>query len=202
MKITFSAISVFLFLLCIGAPAQQEGISSFSNGSGPGGYVLNGGGFAFSPNVPIAITALGFGGYDLVNWPYRVSIYDSIGNQLATVIVTTNSTFFNQTYYQSISALDLTAGDTYYIGAGEEGNGDVWVGSPTGSGVGGSFAINPDISYLGYAGGVFTGSPTVQGGQSYFLVDENFQFTVVPEPSVLCLSAAGLLGIAWRRRRN
>lgn len=197
MKITFSAISVSLFLLCFTASAQQEAVPSYTLGPIVG-YSTNGAGFAFSPNVSIAVTALGYGGSDLLNYPYQVSLYNSIGNQLATTQVTTGSTLYNQTYYQGITPVDLTAGNTYYIGAVEVGDpsGNEWVGN-----VAGSFSVNSDITYLNGGTDFVSGIPISSVGNN-FLVDENFQFTVVPEPSVLCLGAAGLLGIAWRRRRN
>jgi hypothetical protein len=197
MKITFSAISVSLFLLCVSAPAQQEAVPSFTLAQ-IAGYSTNGAGFAFSPNVSISVTALGYGGSDLLNYPYQVSLYNSLGSQLATAQVTTGSILYNQTYYQGIAPVALTAGDTYFIGAVEVGNpsGNFWLGN-----VAGSFSVNSDITYL-YGGNDFvSGIPTANLGNN-FLADENFQFTVVPEPSVLCLGVAGLLGIAWRRRRN
>jgi hypothetical protein len=184
--------------------SAQEAISSYIIGS-PNvvGYATNGAGFAFSPTASIAVTALGFGGSDLANYPYQVSLYNASGTQLATAQVTTGSSLVNQTYYQGISAVDLTVGATYYLGAVEVGDpfGNYWVGTVVGDGLGGTFTVNPDINYLNSETDFFSGIPTNPQGSSYFFVDENFQFTPVPEPSVLCLSAAGLLGVAWSWRR-
>jgi hypothetical protein len=189
-------------LSCLPASAQ-EAIPSFSGGSVVG-YTTNGAGFAFSPTTSMAVTALGFGGSDLANYPYQVSLYNASGTQLATAQITTGSPFVNQTYYQGISAVDLTAGAIYYLGAVQVGDpsGNFWVGNVVGDGIGGTFTVNPDINYLNGVADFVSGIPTVQDPNVFF-VDENFQFTPVPEPSVLCLGAAGLLGLvwSWRRRR-
>jgi PEP-CTERM motif len=202
MKNIVSAISFSVFLYCLTVSAQQEAVPSFSLGATVG-YAANGAGFAFSPNVSIAVTALGFGGSDLVSFPYQVSLYNSLGSQLATTEVTTGSTLYNQTYYQGITSVNLIAGDTYYIGAVEVGNtnGNVWAGNIVGINAGGSFSVNSDITYSDGVSGFVSGLPTSNLGDN-FPVDENFQFTVVPEPSVLCFSMAGFLGIAWRLRRR
>jgi hypothetical protein len=44
--------------------------------------------------------------------------------------------------------------------------------------------------------------PGILSPMKFFFADENFQFEVVPEPSVLSLAAAGLLGIVYRHRRR
>lgn len=195
---------ISILLLCafvFSASAQQEAVSFYASGDVVG-YALNGAGYAFSPNVPIAITALGFNSADLENSAYQVSLYNSNGVQLASAEITTNSTSSNQTYYQSISSITLTAGDLYYLGAGETNanNYNVWVGGAAGPSVGGSFAVNPDITYLDAEANFISGIPTNSEGSAYFLLDENFQFTPVPEPSGLYLGVVGLLGLArWRR---
>jgi hypothetical protein len=97
----------------------------------------------------------------------------------------------------------LIPGDTYYIGAMAPTEGNNWIGNVSGGMAGGSFSVNPDISYLSATTG-FMSPGTVPGtpvGASYFFVDENFEFTVVPEPSALSLmGVAGLVGVVWRRR--
>jgi hypothetical protein len=202
MKLIHSGFFWGALLYCLTASAQQEAVPSFTLGI-TAAFATNGAGFAFSPNVPVAVTSLGFGGNDLASFPYQVSLYDSLGNQLASRKVTTGSTLYNQTYYESITPVDLTAGNTYYIGAVEVGNpsGNYWVGTQVGPSDGGSFSVDPDITYLNGAGVFVSGLPTFNLGNS-FPVDENFLFTVVPEPSVLCLSVAGLVGFVWRQRRG
>jgi hypothetical protein len=201
-------------LFCLHASPQNEAIPLYTIGGNPTnsnvvGYSEYGAGFSFSPNVSIAVTGLGFGGSDLANSPYTVSLFNATGNLLASVQVTTGSTFYNQTYYQSIPSLDLTAGDTYYLGAEESSGGggplpNYWVGDVTGGSLGGAFSVNPDITYLNselgfMPPGTFPGTPQ---GSSYFFVDENFEFTVVPEPSVFGLLAVGATALLACRRRH
>jgi hypothetical protein len=61
----------------------------------------------------------------------------------------------------------------------------------------GSFSINPDINYQVAAFDFVNGDPQTPLLKQFYFVDENFQFEVLPEPSVLCLGAAGLLGMVW-----
>jgi hypothetical protein len=186
--------------------AQQEAITSWTGGS-PAivGYATNGAGFEFSPVENMTLTALGFGGSDLANYPYQVTLYNASGTVLATAQVTAGSTFYNQTYYQSVSTVSLVAGSDYYLGAVEVGNtgGNFWLGDVIETGVNGAFAANADINYLSYDAGFGPPSniPTA-GPNSDYLIGANFQFTVVPEPSVLCLGLAGVLGLFMTQRRR
>jgi hypothetical protein len=105
----------------------------------------------------------------------------------------------------------LIAGQTYYLGAVGLNNGqNFWLGSAVGSSVGGSYSVNPDITYLNGVTGIVppgTVPGTSQGG--VYLVGANMMFTVTssPEPSTLCLlGGGGLWACAWgmvaaRRRR-
>jgi hypothetical protein len=198
-----SVLFTFTSLLMLQA-SPQEGIPIYTFGNvSVVGYANNGAGFAFSPNVPIAVTALGFGGSDLTSNPYQVTLYNSSGTQLATAHVTTGSPFSNQTYYQGISAVNLTAGATYYLQATEAGNtNSVWVGNVVGVDASGTFSVNSDISYLNSAVNFISGIPTVLNSPGDFFVDENFQFTVVPEPGVLGFLALGgfFFGRRWQSR--
>jgi hypothetical protein len=207
MKIICSFLSVSIVSFCVRIFAQQEAIPSYTiNPGNVVGYAQNGAGFAFSPTVPIAVTALGFSyGNDSSPFdPFQVSLFDASGHQLATAQLTTANSFHNQTYYQGVSAVNLTVGATYYVGAVDVGgtNSGIWFGSVVGAVDGSPFSVNPDISYLSANTG-FMPPGTVPGtaltGQNY-LIGANFEFTVVPEPSVFCLTVAALLGIAWRRR--
>ena len=198
-----SVLFTFSSLLVLRA-TPQEGIPIYTFGNvSVVGYAINGAGFAFSPNVPIAVTALGFGGSDLTVNPYQVTLFNSSGTQLATAQVTTGSPFSNQTYYQSISAVNLTAGATYYLQATEAGTtNSVWLGNVVGVDASGTFSVNSDITYLNSAVNFISGIPTVLNSPGDFYVDANFQFTVVPEPGVLGFLALGGLffGRRWRSR--
>ncbi len=200
-----SALALFVStsLFCFRAFGQQEGIPTFTiSGSPIVGYANNGAGFAFSPLVSLAVTALGFNGSDLAHSSYRVSLFNAVGTQLATAQVSTGSPFYNQTYYQGISAVNLTAGNTYYLGAVEVGGTNlVWAGNVVGAAGGGTFSVNPDITYVsGNTGFMPPGSvPGSAQGQNYF-VGANFEFTVVPEPASVGLLILGAALFALRGR--
>lgn len=161
------------------------------------GFSTNGVGFEFVPQQTIQVTSLGFNGSDLTSSPYLVSLYNASGSLLSSATVTTSSTFFNQTFYQSIAPVTLLAGSTNYIGAGEVLD-NFWFGNSVGSAGGGTFSVNSDIDYLTGVNDFVGGLPQSDEGNN-FLVDENFQFTVVPEPSVLGQGALGLLLLFARR---
>jgi hypothetical protein len=198
MKTMFSAILVSASLFGLAASGQQEAISSFTP-NGPVGYATNGAGFAFTPLVPIAVTALGFDGQDLPEQPYVVGLFDATGLQLAGTLVTASGTFYNQTYYQNISPVDLTVGQTYYLGAIGLTNGNFWVGVASYT-----FSANPDISYLGYATDFMPPAtfPPEPIATDAYLVGANLEFTVVPEPSFSGAAGMALLGLTCLRRRR
>lgn len=198
-------LSTLVALLSLQAMAQEEAVPAFSTNAAVATYLSrsDGAGFQFSPTVEIAVTALGFGGMDLGNYPYQVNLYQTLPHEnalIATVEITTNSTFYNETYYQSISPVALSPKSTYYLEAGAVDT-SIWTGMVIIPGQeDGSFSANPDINYVAADSDYVNGVPQVTYGR-FFFADENFQFTVVPEPSVLGLSAAGLLGMIWHRRR-
>jgi hypothetical protein len=202
MKTIAFALVVSATFSSLRASAQQEAIPFFTGGSAVG-YADNGAGYAFTPVDPMVVTALGFGGANLAQYPFQVSLYSSLGTQLASATITTGSTFYNQTYYETVLPVILTPGSTYYLGAEAPGAGNIWLGNVIGP-TGGSFTVNPYINYVtadvGFMSpGTVPGTPS--GGAGYFFVDENFQFTtVVPEPSILGLVAAGggLMLALWR----
>lgn len=191
-------------LLCRSTSAQQEAIPSFYPGNVVG-FARNGAGFAFSPTVNIGVTALGYAGdstSDILNESCQVSLLDSGGNLLASQTITTGSTFYNQSYYNTISTIQLIAGQTYYLGAAGLNGMNIWVGN-----VAGGITVNPDISYLFATAGLLppgTVPGTTQGG--VYLIGANMMFTTspTPEPSTLCLLAGGLWAcgfIVARHRR-
>jgi hypothetical protein len=209
MKTILSTLLTCSSLLSLRAVAQEEAVPTFSTNGAETSLVIiaNGAGFEFNPNVEIAITALGFGGTDLENNSYQVSLYNAVvrGNvnsPAATALITTGSTFYNQTYYESITPVDLFPGKSYYIEAGAVGT-SYWNGFPIGGApIYGSFAVNPDITYDGAKGDFINGVPENSYPSSIFFDDINFQFVVVPEPSVLCLATAGVMGMIWHRWRR
>jgi hypothetical protein len=169
-------VSTCAGLMCGGASAQQEAIPASVSGD-LGGYISNGAGFAFSPNIAIEVTALGYAGEDIVNNPYQVSLFDAGGNLLASQTIATSNTLYNQSYYNSISPVQLTAGVTYYVGAEIAGT-NLWLGDLSGPN-GTTFLVNSNINYLNGAGG-FMPPGTVPGISLYqtnYPIGANFIFT-------------------------
>jgi hypothetical protein len=169
-------VSMCASLVCGSASAQQEAIAASVPGD-LGAYISNGAGFAFSPNIAIGVTALGYSGDDIVNNPYQVSLFDAGGNLLASQTITNGNTPYNQSYYNSISPVQLTAGATYYVGAQIAGT-NLWLGDLSGPN-GTMFSVNSNINYLNGAGG-FIPPGTVPGISLYqtnYPIGANFIFT-------------------------
>jgi hypothetical protein len=201
MKSVLTALLVCASCFCLNASAQNEAIP-FYNANPNNQYLAFGGaGFVFVPTVPIEITALGFNSFDLANSPYLVSLYNFNGSLLSSATVSTGSSFLNQTYYQSITPVILPAFSTNFIDAAEVSNPNTWYGGSVGNIGGGSFTASPDITYV--AGAVdFSGGVPLEQNPGDFFVDENFQFSVVPEPTISCLAVTGLLAMVWHRRQR
>jgi hypothetical protein len=199
MKTILSAILGSLVLVCLNALAANEAIPSYTT-SATVGYSTNGAGFAFVVGAnAIEVNALGFNGSDLVSSPYLVTLYSMTGATLASATVTTGNTFINQTYYANIAPLILPAYSTNFIGAGEVSGGE-WSGN-----VASSFTPNSGIFYESGVEDFVHGIPQVYEGQNTFLIDENFTFTAVPEPSTACLGVAGgllILAVRWNWLRK
>jgi hypothetical protein len=199
MKTILSAILGSLILVCLNASAVNEAIPSYTT-SPTVGFSTNGAGFEFVVGAnPIEVNALGFNGSDLLSSPYLVSLYSMTGTTLASATVTTGSSFINQTYYTSIAPIILPAYSTNFIGAGEVSGGE-WLGN-----VASSFTPNSQIFYESAVEDFVHGIPQAYEGQNSFLIDENFTFTAVPEPSVACLGVAGgllILAVRWNWLRK
>jgi hypothetical protein len=165
------------------------------------------------------VTALGYIGSDVYNAPYQVSLWDTSGDQLASALVSTNTPWSGQGYFQAISSLTLNAGDTYYLGAVRP-DSALWLGDviiASGPDANGTFGVAPQISYLGYAtgtnaSGAFPGY--VSNDPSALLVGADFEFqlssgsenspllaSTIPEPSVVGLAGCALAAlVSWKRR--
>jgi hypothetical protein len=204
---TISAILSVLTLTVASHISATEAIFMYQ-ATGPNivGYAFGGAGFAFVPSTTLSVTSLGFGGSDLATTPYQVTLWNSGGTQLATTTVTTGSPFLNQTYYGAVSPVILSAGQTYYLGALETGTNGLWVGDalvlPPDPSSNGTITVSPDISYVGGALGMANngGIPTSITSVAFY-INANFQYTVVPEPSLFGFMTVGLGGLVLVRRK-
>ena len=153
----------------------------------------------------LSVTSLGFqdaGGDGLVQ-SHQVGIWDSAGNLVTSATIAIGGgTLVDNFRYVPVTAVTLTAGAQYTIGAtvANAGVEDVW----TDAGFGPGFTISADVTPNGdvYNSAGFS-RPTLNGnGHDLRWSPGNMQYTVVPEPSAALLGGLGLLALVRRRRRE
>jgi len=167
--------------LLLGVPALGfEAIPSYQFSShGIVGFGAGGAGFAFSPKTTITVTALGYGCDDWAQQPATVLLLNSNGLALASALASFSSPAFDWAHYTTISPRTLTPGKTYYLWSfWTNGN---WTGlalASNGPNQNGTFAVAPDVAYLGEADSTNAdGSlPKNQGLPSELLIGPNFIF--------------------------
>lgn len=196
-------LSVVTLFVRLNVQAASEGIAGYV--ASDGGYAFGTAGWTFQPLAPISVTSLGCFDYILnanSQSPMSVGLWASNGSLLASNSVTATSPLVNQSRYEPIAPVALTAGLTYHIGAYYPSNG-VTVLLAAAPGNGGSVTTSFPIQF----GGAVQepsgfGFPTlVQGGAGAALLVPNFQFVAVPEPTLLALGTLGLVILASRKRR-
>ncbi|MBN8248196.1 MAG: DUF4082 domain-containing protein [Verrucomicrobia bacterium] len=167
-------------------------------------------GFQFRATSDLTVTALG--AYDYLGDGFATSHTVGIwradgGDPIATTTLSagTTASLRGQFRFGDIPGVTLSAGTEYVIGASEffGATKDIYTGGIPVS----AFSVDPNLTFLGARGsgeadglnfpGVHfdPGSPTTFGA--------NFEFVVVPEPSVAALLAVGgLAGAVALRRRS
>lgn len=158
----------------------------------------------------LLVTALGYEdtGADGLAGAHDVGIWNSSGTLIASVIVPagTGTTKIEAWRYQSlVSAVTLTAGETYRIGGGTSASdpGFTDVNDAGGDGVA-DFAISADASVGAapnrFAAGVL--NDPVNDGTATPLrwAAGNMEYTVIPEPASVLLLGFASFGIFLRRR--
>ena len=164
-------------------------------------------GWTFQPLTDIDVTALG--AFDYVvpgTGVLDVGLWDSTGTLLASGTISATSTSINQSLYQSITPVMLTAGQTYYLAAySPSGSFSFYVVGPDNGPNGGNATMSPEIqlgaaAYTPDAGFAFPS--TTEGSSGDAVIAPNFQFEVVPEPSTFCLLGGGLIILMAMRRRQ
>lgn len=180
-------------------PTSGITVSGGNEGIFDGPWTL---GYQFKATGAITVTALG--AYDLGGDGFAVShdvgLWDASGNLLASTTVSSSDALTDMFRYHSISGVDLTAGETYYVGADNYGYG----GDP--------YLLDADITNSAgatYLTGAYNASDTLAfpvftfDAHGYF--GGNFQYgetSNVPEPASLGLIAAGMLGLTALRRKQ
>lgn len=162
-------------------------------------------GWTFQPTANIDVTALGAFSYVLQNpGNLEIGLWNASGTLLASSTISVTG-ISGTTVYQSITPLMLLAGQTYYLGAcSPTASLYFYVVGPD-SDSGGSATMSPEIQ-LGIAayntGSSFAFPGTTTGNPGDAIIAPNFQFQVVPEPSVSCLlSSVTVILFAIRQRR-
>jgi hypothetical protein len=218
MKKIFCLLSFLAGALTSNAQGPVEAMLNYDDANSSGGVfygsitsVINRSlGWTFQPLTDIDVTALG--AFDYVvpgTGVLDVGLWDSTGTLLASGTINAASTSINQSLYQSITPVMLTAGQTYYLAAySPSASFSFYVVGPDNGPNGGNATMSPEIrlgavAYTPNAGFAFP--EITEGSSGDAIIAPNFQFTVVPEPSTFCLLGVGLvilLAIQHQRIRS
>jgi hypothetical protein len=124
------------------------------------GYTRTTTGWSFQPLTNITVTALGAFQYVVTTVSnVEVGIWDENGALLASNTVTTNSPLVNQSMYEPITPVSLTAGQNYYLGA-----------------FGGVIIIDAYEPGAQYDAGPVTMAPEIQLGEAIGETNADFEF--------------------------
>ena len=193
--------TVLAVTFAVRVQAIEAMLTSFAN---EGGISQGTAGWTFQPLTDISVTALGAFQYAVTNTPaIEVGLWNATGTLLASNTVTTASLLLDQSMYESITPVTLTAGQTYYLGAF---GGPMVIVAYDPTEEPGSVTMAPEIQ-LGAAvastNNDFEFPSGEQGLPGSAVLLPNFQFTVVsvPEPTIFCLFGGGLFIFFTRRRR-
>jgi hypothetical protein len=177
----------------------SEGIVVFIGSAG--GYAIGTSGWSFEPLADISVTSLGCFDYIIGSQsPISVGLWAPDGSLLASSVVTGSSQLVNQTRYEPINPVLLSAGQTYEVGAYSSSGAIILASANPGDG--GSVTTSSGIQFGGaVANFQGFGFPTpVENGAGVAFLTANFQYVTVPEPSsiALLLLCGGLIG--WRKK--
>src|ERR1700722_17603554 len=123
MKTLFGLLSALMVTLATSAQASVEAMLDFDGPtnaafSAISSVVNRSLGWTFQPTTDIDVTALGAFDYIVpTTGVLDVGLWDATGTLLASGTVSATSTSINQSLYQSITPVTLTAGQTYYLAA-------------------------------------------------------------------------------------
>ncbi len=202
----FLSIALLAAAWTAGAQGTSEGIVSHFNPSPVTPPPISStAGWSFQPTNFIALTQLGCFNDLFVNnstiGSVQVGLWTSGGMLLASNLITRSSTLFNESRYESVTAVGLDAGQVYTIGAYSP---DGPISIEICGGVAGGTVITgtnvllraPAINALGFG---FPAEVAGQPGAAY--LGPNFRYQGnIPEPAAGMLLGLGALILAARRR--
>lgn len=158
-------------------------------------------GYTFTADTPLSVTALGAFDWEHDGFAasHEVGLWDENGNLLASTAVVSGDTLIGDFRYKAISAVTLTAGNVYYVGASNFGDGDPY-------GYSGSIGTTWGVVYGSSAYTQATGLefPPYLSGMQPGYYGGNLLVAPVPEPETYAMLAAGLglIGLASRRKQG
>jgi hypothetical protein len=161
--------------------------------------------WTFEPTTDMDVTTLGAFNYIVPHGGVEVGLWDSSGDLLASEMITPASLLVDQTLYQSITPVALTADEIYYLAAySTAGSLQAIVVTPD-SAPNGFATMSPDIqlgevAYNPNSGFAFPS--TVDGDPGDAIIAPNFEYVATPEPTTLALAGAGSLVFLFRYRRH
>lgn len=152
-------------------------------------------GWTFSPSKNILVSSLGWFGDPNPSSGITIGLWDETGALLSSAMINNNSEMIDGNTFEAINPIQLSANQTYVIGAGISGQMTYlgFFGSPTTNTIA---YISANLSQ----GSGFTFPATWTDSDGY-IPAVTFLFQVVPEPNGLALSALGGMFLAWRSCR-
>jgi hypothetical protein len=173
--------------------------SVFSEINGPIGWT-------FQPVDNLEVTALGAFNYLVPGTgSLEVGLWNSSGVLLASETITDGNTLVDQSRYQTITAVPLEAGDTYYLAAYDPAGTPSAIVVTPGSAPNGYATMSEkiqlgEVAYSSGAGFEFPG--TTDGTIGDAIIAPNFEYETVPEPSAPALLGGASVALLWHRRRS
>ena len=168
-------------------------------------------GAEFSPTVNIDVTSLGSFFVAGATDEQGVSIWNSSDDLLVSTTITGDDSATDGFQFESITPIELVAGETYYMSAYTGGNAFAVADNGIAGAPGDGFTVGPDITYLAHVeapcGGTAACFPSNNLGEEFADFGADFTYTAAtatatPEPGTLLLLGSGLVGLAGMVRRR